>query len=169
MGFCVVNVPRTLICGSYRVTQPQRWLSNRSNEIGGETSPWCCQSKDAHPSTPRSSGQRPCPVGRIDSAEVSDVFLAEGAVITGIFYRQERDIYTADVRDDRGGPLLENDETFFYPRRTGRIYSFFSLVPLLFRFVSFRSNRVISFLRPHPRFWLLFPPSWRAWTRCPIN
>lgn len=47
-----------------------------------------------------------------------DVFLLESAVITGIFYRQEEDIYTADVPDDRGGSLApslslpENDATF---------------------------------------------------------
>lgn len=42
----------------------------------------------------------------IDYAEVPDVlFLLESAVITGIFYRQKEDIYTADVLDDRGGSL----------------------------------------------------------------
>lgn len=54
---------------------------------------------------------------RIDYVEVPDVFLLESAVITGIFYRQEEDIYTADVLDDRGGSLApflppENDATF---------------------------------------------------------
>jgi len=44
---------------------------------------------------------------------VPDVFLLESAVITGIFYRQEEDIYTADVLDDRGGSFAPDDDATF--------------------------------------------------------
>ena len=126
------------------MTQPQQQQQQQFTERSSETSPlvWYCWSKDAATHSPSrhsvsvwATAQRPA--GRIDSAEVSDVFLPEGAVITGIFYRQERDIYTADVRDDRGEGLFSRMTGPFSIPEGSRPDMCLPLALLPFYFVSF--------------------------------
>lgn len=104
--FFTANVPETLIRGSHRVTQSR--LGTMAKQP---------LANSIHPPSPLPPFPYIASLRRIDYVEVPDVFLLESAVITGIFYRQEEDIYTADVLDDRGGSLApflppENDATF---------------------------------------------------------
>lgn len=106
--FSTANVPETLIRGSHPSNEPRLYGDRWQN------------SRQLPRSTPQPRGNE-ASLWRIDFVEVLDVFLLESAVITGIFYRQEEDIYTADVLDDRGGSLAPRRWRDLFPISRGEM------------------------------------------------